>query len=104
MATCYAMTPIILTFIPATLLSNIMAQGEAAVYHLIISLAVTFFLLLAYVGMVTVHNYTAGKAILTIFLTIVALLIITFVFALLFTLYQQLYTFVYSLYIELAFR
>jgi hypothetical protein len=104
MANCYAMTPLILTFIPATLLSNLLALEESAFYFLIIIVAVVWFLLLAYVGMVTVHNFTAGKALATLFLTLLALLVIVFLIALLFTLYQQLYTFVYSIYIELVYR
>ena len=104
MANCYAMTPMILTFIPAALLSNVLAEGEAAFYFLIVGTAVVWFVLLAYVGMVTVHNYTAGKALATIFLTLVALLIIVFLVALLFTLYQQLAVFVMGLYTEIAFR
>jgi hypothetical protein len=104
MANCYAMTPIILTFIPATLLSRVMADGEAPFYYLIISTAITLFILYAYVGMVTVHNFTAGKALATIVLTIIALLIIAFLIGLLFTLFQQLYVFIYSVYTEIIFR
>ena len=104
MANCYAMTPIILIFIPATLLSRVMADGEAPFYHLLITVAITLFVLYAYVGMVTVHNFTAGKALATIFLTLVALLIVAFLIGLVFTLFQQLYVFVYSVYTEIVFR
>jgi hypothetical protein len=104
MANCYAMTPMVLTFIPATLLSNILAEGEAAFYTMIIGIAIALFLLLAYVGMLTVHNYTAGKALATVFLTLLALLIIAFLVSLLATLWQQLVTFAISIYTELAYR
>jgi hypothetical protein len=104
MANCYAMTPMILLFIPATLLSNILADGEAAFYFMILYVAITYFILLAYVGMVTVHNFSAGKALATLVLTVIALLIIAFLIGLLFTLWQQLYTFVYSIYIEIIYR
>jgi hypothetical protein len=104
MANCYAMTPIILVFIPATLLSNVMADGEAPFYYLLISTSVTLFVLYAYVGMLTVHNFSAGKALATVGLTIVALLVIAFLIGLLFTLFQQLYTFIYSVYTEIIFR
>lgn len=104
MANCYAMTPIILTYIPATMLSNVLAEGEGAIFGLIISVATAWFVLLAFVGMVTVHNYTASKALVTVFLTLVALVIIVFLIALLFTLWQQLYTFVSSIYTEMVYR
>lgn len=104
MANCYAMTPMILTYIPATLLSNVLAEGESAFFVLIIGVATVWFVLLVFVGMVTVHNYTAGKALVTVFLTLVALLVIVFLVALLSTLWQQLITFVRSIYTEIAFR
>ena len=104
MSVCYSMTPIILIFIPAALLSNVLAEGEGAFYYLLIWTAIALFLLLAYVGMLTVHNYTAGKALATVFLTLLAILVILFLITLLFTLYQQLYTFVYSIYTEIVYR
>jgi len=103
MSVCYAMTPIILFTIPAALLSNLMTQGEGAFYFLLINIGVIWFVLLAYVGMVTVHNFTAGKALATLFLTIIALLIIVFLIGLLVTLWQQLSGFVLSLYREIMF-
>jgi hypothetical protein len=104
MANCYAMTPMILIFIPASLFSNVLAEGEGAFYFLAVNIAIVWFVLLAYVGMVTVHNFTAGKALATLFLTVLALLIIAFLIALLFTLWQQLFTFVVSLYTEIVYR
>ena len=104
MANCYAMTPMILTFIPATLLSNVLSREESAFYFLIINIAIVVFVLLAFVGMITVHNYTVFKALLTVFLTICAMLVIVFIIALLFTLYQQLITFVMGIYTEITFR
>lgn len=104
MAVCYAMTPMILTIIPATLLSNLLAAEEAGFYLLILSMGSTYFIFLAFIGLVIVHNYGAVKSIVTIILTAVAILIIVFLLTLLFTLWQQLTVFVYSVYTELMFR
>jgi len=104
MAICYSFTPIILTFIPATLLSNVMTEGETTFYFLIINAGIVWFILLAYVGMVTVHNYTALKALATLFLTVIAMLIIVFLIGLLFALWQQMITFAMGIYRELQFR
>lgn len=104
MATCYAMTPIILTFIPMTLLSHVMAEGETAFYFLAIGAAVVYFVVLMFTGMMTVHNYSPGKTIGVIALTFLAMLIIVFLIMLLSTLWSQLYVFVYSIYIELSYR
>ena len=104
MAVCYAMTPIVLTFIPASIFSNILTYDEGAFYHMIISIAIAWFAFLVFAGLVTVHNYTATKAVATVLLTFVALLIILFLTALMSTLWNQLWIFVYSLYFEISFR
>jgi hypothetical protein len=104
MAVCYAMTPIIFTVIPATILSNMLAGEETGIYFLILSLGTAYFVLLVFVGLITVHNYGAIKAVLTLLLTFVAILIIVFLVTLLFTLWTQLYAFAYSVYTELMFR
>jgi len=104
MAVCYAMTPLVLTIAPAAILSNFLAAEETGLYFLLMGAGMAYFILLVYVGLVVVHNYGAAKALLTVFLTFIALLIIVFLIALLFTLWQQLVSFAYSVYTELIFR
>jgi len=104
MAICYAMTPLILTLIPAALLSNVITIDEAGFFHLLVGFGVLWFVVLVFVGLIVVHNYTVLKAISTIFLTAVALLIILFLITLFFTLVQQLVVFIQSLYREVSFR
>jgi len=104
MAVAYAMTPLVLTIVPATILSNFLSLDEAAFYYMIMSVGMIYFIFLVYAGLVVVHNYTASKALLTIFLTFVALLIIVFLITLLLTLWQQLWVFARSIYTELMFR
>jgi hypothetical protein len=104
MAVCYAMTPLVLTIVPASIISNFLASEETGLFFLLMSVGMFYFVLLVFVGLVTVHNYGAIKALLTILLTFVAILIIVFLLTLLFTLWQQLWSFIYSLYNELAFR
>ena len=104
MACCYAMTPIVLTFIPLAGISNAMAEQESGFFFMILYFAIAYAVLLGFIGLVSIHNYTPSKAIITIFLTFIAVLIIVFLFALLLTLWQQLVVFVNSIYIELMFR
>ena len=67
-----------------------------------IGIAYTLFMML--IGIMTVHNFTLGKTIITIFLTLVALLIIVFIILLLVDLINQVYSFLFSIYQELMFR
>lgn len=104
MAICYAMMPLLLTIGPAAIISNFFSQEEAGFYYMIMSIGVAYFIFLVFVGLVTVHNYTATKALITVILTFVALLVIVFLITLLLTLLQQLWIFAYSVYTELMFR
>jgi hypothetical protein len=104
MAVCYAMTPLVLTIVPATILSRFISADEAAFYFMLLSIGIMYFVFLVFAGLVVVHNYSPGKAVLTVFATFIALLVIVFLLTLLITLWQQLYVFVYSIYTELMFR
>jgi len=104
MMMCYAMTPIVLSFIPMTIISNVLTVDEGAFYFMVVSVAIFWFMVLVFAGLVTIHNYSASKAVTTILLTFVALLIIVFLITLLLTLWQQLTLFIRSLYTEIVFR
>lgn len=104
MAVCYAMTPLVLTIVPATILSNFLSAEETGFYFMVMSVGAVYFVFLVFVGLVVVHNYTAFKAVSTIFFTFVALIIIVFLITLLLSLWQQLWVFAYSIYTELMFR
>lgn len=100
----YAMLPMILTFIPAILFSQVVAEDEEAFYYLLLAVGITWFLFLVLVGIMTVHNYTLGKTLATMILTFIAMLIIIFVVMLLFSLIGQVVAFVESLYNEIMLR
>jgi len=104
MAVCYAMTPLILILIPATLFSNIITIQEAQFHSLLVGLAVAWFVMLVFIGLIVVHNYTVTKAIVTAIFAFVALLIILFLITLFFSLVQQVFIFIHSIYREVTFR
>jgi hypothetical protein len=104
MAICYAMTPLVLTIAPAAIISNFLTTEEAGFYFMVLFIGMAYFLFLAFVGLVTVHNYSPSKAIFTVVLTFLALLIIVFLLALLLTLWQQVLNFINSVYNEIIFR
>ena len=100
----YAMVPMILTFVPATILSQGIADNEEVFYSMIMVVGVGYAIMLALIGIMTVHNYTLGKTIIVLLLTVIAMFIIIFVCLLLFDLINQVYNFFYSLYTEIIFR
>lgn len=100
----YAMTPMIVCFNIATIVSQYVTQDEAAFYSIIMAIGIAYSLLMILMGIMQVHNYTLGKTLLTILLTFIAMFIIIFIVLLFVDLIGQVYSFFYSIYQELIFR
>lgn len=104
MATAYAFMPLIAVYLPQILLSQVVTREESSFYYLLDALAMLWFVWLLFVGTMTVHQYTVGKTIATMLLTIVMIGVILFICLLLFSVTQQMISFFVSLYNELSFR
>jgi len=100
----YAMTPLNLFFIPATLLSRVLVDQEAAFYLIFIYAGIIWFLFLLFTGILTVHNYTLMKTVLTILMTVVSAFIILFLALLFVTVLSQIAGVLNSVYVEISYR
>lgn len=100
----YALLPIILTMVPATIISQFIAENEEAFYFIIIIIGIVWTLILALMGIMIIHNYSLSKTLLTLLLTFVAMLIIIFILLMLTNLVGQVVSFFKSIYVELTFR
>lgn len=104
MATGYSLLPFIIIYLPQILLSQVVTLQESAFYYMLDSIAVLWFILLLFVGTMTVHQYTPGKTIVTMLLTVVVIGIILFLALLVFSVVQQMAAFFISIYNEIIFR
>jgi hypothetical protein len=102
--TGYALTPLIAVYIPATLLSHIVAAGEEVFYYFAIAFGIGWSAILLLLGIMTVHNYSLLKTLATLILTFFAMFILIFLALLIYDLMNQIYIFLYSIYTELIFR
>ncbi len=100
----YSMLPMILTYLPATLLSWFIASDEESIYYILMNISILYFVILLLVGIMTVHNFGFGKTLFTLLLTFLALILIIFVALLLISLINQVYLFLRSAYTELILR
>jgi hypothetical protein len=103
-ATAYSMLPIFLLLVPSTIYSRFITQEETAFYYYLNGFAIIWFLFLLFVATMTIHQYSAGKTIVTICLIVVCMGFIVFLGMLFFSLIQQMYSFVDTIYRELQFR
>lgn len=104
MATAYALIPVVLMQIPLILLSNVITIQEGSFYRLLESIGFLWFFGLLFIGMLTVHQYTVGKTVITMLLTMLVMGIIIFLGLLFFSLAQQMLSFAATVYKEAMFR
>jgi len=93
----YALTPIIIIYLPLIPFSNIITVEEGAFYHFFSSLAIAWSAALMIIGTSVVHQYSMRKTILTCICIVIGMGIIIFIALLFFNLIQQMYSFVYSI-------
>jgi len=100
----YSMLPMILTLIPATIISQVIAANEEAFYYILVTLGTAYSLLLMLIGIMTIHNYSLLKTLITLVLTMIAILVIIFCIVMVYSLVNQVFGFFHSIYLELLFR
>lgn len=103
-ATGYAALPLVIVFLPQIGISNVMTEAESPFYYLLDSVAYLWFAWLLFVGTMTVHQYSIGKTVATLFLTVLVMAFIVFLGILCFSLVQQMATFIQALYREIIVR
>ena len=103
-ATGYGLLPLPLFYLPAILISQVIAGDEAVFYSLLIGIAVVWAVIMVVMGNMIIHNYTVVKELKTLVLTIVAMVIILFIMLLFYSIFRQIVEFIRSLYTELIYR
>jgi len=104
MSVAYSFTPMILVFIPATIISNFITTEEGGFYGMVLSLSIFWFLLMLFTALIIIHEFSFARTVATVFLTILSILIIVFILGLLASLVQQVIMYFYALYNELIYR
>lgn len=103
-ATSYSLTPMVVIYIPLTILSNYMVLSEGAYYNFFITLASTWTIGLVIIGTMITNDYSMRKTILTCILSIVGMGILIFLGLAVYSVIQQVAGFAISIYSEIAFR
>lgn len=100
----YSLLPMIITTNLGTLVSQAVAENEEAFYTILMGIGTAYTVIMLIIGIMQIHNYSMGKTLVTLFITLVAVLIIIFLALLVINFITQVYTFFRSIYTELIFR
>lgn len=103
-ATAYSLVPYILLSIPLFVMSQVLTASESVFYVYIDKFCWIWILALLFFGMMTTHDYSLSKAILTTGLTLIGICLIIFIVLLIISVVQQVFVAFYNVYKELSFR
>jgi len=103
-AMCYALVPYTMIQLPLVFISNIISFDEAAFYTVLMSASVVWCIFLVFVGLMQVHDYSPGKTMIFIVVTVLGALIIIFLMLVFLSLLSDALSYFISLYREIAFR
>ena len=101
--TC-AVFPYVLAILFKTVASNFIVYEEGTLLDALVIIALIYAGFMLFSAVMTAHQYSVGKTVLSLILTVFAMVVILFVLVLLFSLIQQLWIFIMTLYNEIMFR
>ncbi|MHC1786441.1 MAG: YIP1 family protein [Christensenellales bacterium] len=104
MGTAYAVTPYVLIQLPLIFLSNAVTIEEGAIYSVLSGISLIWSGMLIVFAMMMIHDYTLGKTLIFVIMSIFGMLVIIFVLLLFFSLISDGIAYFVSLYKELSFR
>jgi tetratricopeptide (TPR) repeat protein len=103
-STAYALAPLVVVLVPATMLSNCLILEEAFLYQLVLAAGASWAGVLLLSGTLITHDYTLNKTILTSVLTVIGIGVVVFIGMLLYVVVSQVAVFVSDIYTEVTFR
>ena len=103
-ALCYGLIPLIVLLIPSTFLSHIFSLDEQPFLVFFQSVAYLWMGFLVVMGSMVVQDYTFGKNILTVILSLLGMVAIMFLAMLLFSLTGKMWGFIETIFQEIAYR
>lgn len=97
---CYSMIPYVLALIVSILMTRVLTAEEAVIISIVMTVGKLWTGIVMFVGLLTIHEYSVGKAVFAVALTLVGMLVIMLLAVMFFTLMGQTVSFVQSIIME----
>ena len=104
MVGCYSLTPLIIIRVLNTVLSNVFSLDEMTYMTVLVTGGTVWVVLLLFVGIMEVHNYSTSRTVASALLTIVSMVIIIFLLILFLDMISRIFGFGYSIVQEIETR
>ncbi|MBR5646670.1 MAG: YIP1 family protein [Treponema sp.] len=104
MGTCYAFTPYVLIQIPLIIISHFLTTDELAFYNTFSIISLLWCLMLIFMAMMMINQYSFGKTILFTIFTLFGMAVFIFIMLLFFSVISQGVAYFVSLAREIMFR
>lgn len=101
---CYAVMPNVITIVPLAIASKVLTTDESAFIGIITTAVFIWMVLLMFIANTTIHQYTFGKSLFSMILTILGVLVLLLLGVLIASLFMEIWSFVKSIYNELILR
>lgn len=102
--TAYSLTPYIISILVNTVLSNVLTQDESMFMTIVTIVGLLWTAFMLFGSLMTIHQYSVGKTVISFFVTIFGMLVIIFLAVLFITLYAQVLSFIDSIVREVSIR
>lgn len=104
MACCYSLLPYIIINIPLSVFTNVLEEGQIGIYNTISNFSLLFVLLLLFINLREMNNYSFPKTFGIIFLSLFTMILLWASVALVFALSMRFVGFVSEIITEISFR
>ena len=100
----YGLIPYILSLAITLPLTKFLSSDEAVMISMIMAVGTIWSCMVIFVGLLTIHEYSVGKALLSVMLTFIGMAVMILLMIMFCTLIAQTVSFVQSLFQEYSFR
>lgn len=102
--TAYSLIPYLVTQGIAVILTNVLVPTESVFITIITTIGLLWTAAVLILGMLTIHEFTVGKTIISLLLTLLGMIAMVLLAILLYSLMKQMFSFFISIYKEISFR
>ncbi len=102
--TAYSLIPYVVSRLIMTILTNFLVPSESVFIGIVSVIGILWTAMVLILGMLTIHDFSLGKTIFTLILTVLGMVAMIFLIILLYSLMKQMFGFFTSVYKEIEFR